>query len=62
MDTDPRHLGDGVYIQNDGYPNAFILTANSHHIHEATDRICLDPYAALALLEELARRLGKKIE
>ncbi|KKM71835.1 hypothetical protein LCGC14_1426580 [marine sediment metagenome] len=47
-----EHLGDGAYISEDG-DGGYILTANHHDPCEATDRVYIDPYAAVALLRFL---------
>lgn len=45
----PRYLGDGVYASFDGYH--IWLQTGSHHEHEATNRIALDPEVFTALLQ-----------
>ena len=46
--TDTRaYIGDGVYIEWDGY--AYWLRANDHRDGHCTDKICLEPDVIQAL-------------
>jgi len=50
MDEHITHLGDGAYATLDGH-GGVMLTANSHDLQMATDRVFLDKNAVKALLE-----------
>jgi hypothetical protein len=50
MDKRQEHLGDGVYVEFDGY--SVILKANSHET--PTDTICLEPFVIAAFERWLA--------
>jgi hypothetical protein len=45
------YLGDGAYVTFTGYD--YLLTANDHDPHRATDRVTLEP-GAIALLTTFA--------
>lgn len=47
MKPEPRHIGDGVYVEFDGF--GFVLKANSHIT--PTDTIYLEPAVMRALRE-----------
>lgn len=50
---EPIHLDDGAYASPGIYDGEVIITANSHKLAEATDKVFLTPYAAKKLKEWL---------
>ncbi len=55
-----RYLGDGVYIQWDGY--AYWLRANDHRDAYCTDKICLEPAVINAMKKFISNMENVKNE
>lgn len=56
--SDDRYLGDGVYVEFDGYH--IVVKANSHS--NPSDTIYLDHYTALSLIRYIEDIWGTKEE